>query len=206
MTRLPLARLFGVLLVLLMVLAAGLYSVHVYNEFQAADEQIKAAGSNLDRLYQRRAELVPALVETVQVHARNEAGVLREVVEARDDLVRLASTSVRAVDAGQLERRRAAQQRMDAAVPSLLSLAEHYPVLRSNAAYLDLQIRLEGMENRLAYARWKYIDAVARYNRLVRRFPSSMLARLFGYAPMPVFESEATGAGKAVLALPVQRP
>lgn len=206
MRHLRLVRLFGVLFVLLMVLAAGLYSVRVYNEFQVTDEQIKAAGSNLDRLYQRRAELVPALVETVQVHARNEAGVLREVVEARDDLARLASASARAGDDGQLERRIAAQQRMDAAVPSLLSIAEHYPVLRSNAAYLDLQIRLEGMENRLTYARWKYIDAVARYNRLVRRFPSSVLARLFGYAPMPVFESEATGAGKAASPLPVQRP
>ncbi|HEY0879736.1 MAG TPA: LemA family protein, partial [Zeimonas sp.] len=142
-----------------------------YNEIQSADETTKSAWSEVINQYQRRADLIPNLVETVKGFAQQERDVLLGVTEARS---RVGQVQVNPDDPGSLRQFEQAQGNLTSALSRLLVVAENYPQLKSDQNFRDLQAQLEGTENRITVARKRYIDAVQNYNVLVRRFPVNL--------------------------------
>jgi LemA protein len=155
-----------------------------YNEIQSADEATKSAWSEVVNQYQRRADLIPNLVETVKGFAQQERDVLLGVTEARS---RVGQVQVNPNDPGSLQQFEQAQGNLTSALSRLLVVAENYPQLKSDQNFRDLQAQLEGTENRITVARKRYIDAVQNYNVLVRRFPVNLTAMVFGYDTKPQF-------------------
>jgi LemA protein len=159
-----------------------------YNAVIERDEDVKAAWAEVENQYKRRADLVPNLVRVVQGSANFEQQTLQNVIEAR-----AKATSVR-VDASIIDdpqrfrQFEAAQNQLGGALSRLMAVAERYPELRSTEAFRDLQAQLEGTENRIAVARRRYIEAVAEYNKVVLRLPTSIGAKLRGKALRPTFE------------------
>ena len=158
-----------------------------YNDIQAGDEQAASAWSEVLNQYQRRADLIPNLVNTVQGFAAQEREVFTAVTEARS---RVGQIQVNPSDPASLKQFEDAQRGMGSALSRLLVVAENYPQLKSDANFRDLQAQLEGTENRIAVARKRYIEAIQQYNTLVRRFPVNFTAMLFGYATKPQFSVE----------------
>jgi LemA protein len=164
-------------LLLATLLATGLLHGCGYNSLQALDEDVKAAWSEVQNQYQRRADLIPNLVETVKGAAQFERETLTQVIEARSQ-----ATAVR-VDAGALSdpaafrRFEEAQRQLSGALSRLLVTVERYPEIKANQNYRDLQAQLEGTENRIAVARKRFIETVAQYNTAVRSFPTNLTAR-----------------------------
>ena len=152
-----------------------------YNALQRQDEQVQAAWSEVLNQYQRRADLVPNLVNTVKGYAAQEERVLTEVTEARARVGGIQATPQLIEDPQAFDRFRRAQAELGSALSRLLAVSESYPQLKSDAAFRDLQAQLEGTENRIAVARNRYIAAVRDYNVTVRSFPSNLTARAFGY-------------------------
>jgi LemA protein len=158
-----------------------------YNTIQSADEQVKAAWSEVLNQYQRRADLVPNLVETVKAFAKQEMDVLTRVTEARARVGSIQATPELVDNPEAFRRFQQAQGELTNALSRLLVVAENYPQLKSDANFRDLQAQLEGTENRLAVARNRYIKAVEQYNVTVRQLPTNLTAMLFGYKPKPNF-------------------
>lgn len=158
-----------------------------YNQIQSADEATKSAWSEVVNQYQRRADLIPNLVETVKGFAQQEREVLLGVTEARS---RVGQVQVNPDDPASLRQFEQAQGNLGSALSRLLVVAENYPQLKSDQNFRDLQAQLEGTENRIAVARKRYIDAVQNFNVLVRRFPVNLTAMLFGYETRPQFTVE----------------
>ena len=161
-----------------------------YNTFQTTDEQIKASWAEVLNQYQRRADLIPNLVRTVQGFAAQEQAVLLGVTEARAKVGSIQATPELINDAQAFARFQAAQGQLSSALSSLLVVSENYPQLKSDANFRDLQAQLEGTENRITVARNRYIKAVQEYNITVRSFPSNLTAMLFGYSIKPNFTVE----------------
>jgi len=161
-----------------------------YNTIQSADEQVKAAWSEVLNQYQRRADLVPNLVETVKAFAKQEADVLTRVTEARSRVGSIQATPELVNDPEAFQRFQQAQGELTSALSRLLVVAENYPQLKSDANFRDLQAQLEGTENRIAVARNRYIKAVEFHNVTVRQFPNNLTAMVFGYKPKPNFTVE----------------
>lgn len=152
-----------------------------YNTLQRNDEQIKASWSEVVNQYQRRADLVPNLVNTVKGFAAQEQKVLLGVTEARAKVGTIQATPELINDAAAFKKFQAAQGELSQALKSLLAVTENYPQLKSDANFRDLQAQLEGTENRIAVARNQYIASVQEYNVTVRSFPSNLTADAFGY-------------------------
>jgi LemA protein len=152
-----------------------------YNTFQSQDEQVKSAWAEVLNQYQRRADLVPNLVNTVKGYAAQEQQVLIAVTEARSKVGSIQATPELINDPGAFARFQAAQRELSGALSRLLVVAESYPQLKSDASFRDLQAQLEGTENRIAVARNRYIKAVQAYNITVRSFPTNLTAMTFGY-------------------------
>ena len=161
-----------------------------YNRFQGQDEQVKAAWSEVLNQYQRRADLVPNLVNTVRGYAAQEERVLVEVTQARSKVGSIQATPELINDPVAFKRFQDAQGELTQALSRLLVVSENYPQLKSDQGFRDLQAQLEGTENRIAVARNRYIQAVREYNVLVRSFPSNLTAKLFGYTVKPNFSVE----------------
>jgi LemA protein len=161
-----------------------------YNTIQSADEQVKAAWSEVLNQYQRRADLVPNLVETVKAFAKQEHEVLLGVTNARAKVGSVQVTPEQASDPQAVQRFQQAQGELTSALSRLLVVAENYPQLKSDANFRDLQAQLEGTENRIAVARNRYIKGVEQYNVTVRQFPTNLTAMVFGYKPKPNFTVE----------------
>jgi LemA protein len=172
--------------VLLALLASGCG----YNTIQSADEQVKAAWSEVLNQYQRRADLVPNLVETVKAFAKQEMDVLTRVTEARARVGSIQATPELVDNPEAFQRFQQAQGELTSALSRLLVVAENYPQLKSDANFRDLQAQLEGTENRIAVARNRYIKGVEQYNVTVRQFPANLTAMAFGYKPKPNFTVE----------------
>ncbi len=172
------------------VLLALVLSGCGYNTFQTTDEQIKASWSEVLNQYQRRADLIPNLVNTVKGFAAQEQTVLLGVTEARARVGSIQATPELINDAQAFARFQAAQGQLTSALSRLLVVAENYPQLKSDANFRDLQAQLEGTENRITVARNRYIKAVQEYNVTVRSFPSNLTAMLFGYSVKPNFTVE----------------
>jgi LemA protein len=169
------------------VLALLLLSGCGYNTIQSADEQVKAAWSEVLNQYQRRTDLVPNLVETVKAFAKQEMEVFTRVTEARARVGSIQATPELVDNPEAFRRFQQAQGELTSALSRLLVVAENYPQLKSDANFRDLQAQLEGTENRIAVARNRYIKAVEYHNVTVRQFPTNLTAMAFGYKPKPNF-------------------
>ena len=158
-----------------------------YNTLQRNDEQIKSSWSEVVNQYQRRADLVPNLVNTVKGFAEQEKAVLLGVTNARAKVGSIQATPELLNNPDAFAKFQAAQGELSGALSRLLVVSENYPQLKSDANFRDLQAQLEGTENRIAIARNGYIKAVQEYNVAVRSFPSNLTAMAFGYKPKPNF-------------------
>ena len=188
------------LLALAMMLAIGLPGCG-YNTFQSGDEAIKASWSEVLNQYQRRADLVPNLVNTVKGYAQYEQDTLLAVTNARSRATAINATPELVNDPQAFAKFEAAQKELSGALSRLLVVVEKYPDLKANAGYRDLQAQLEGTENRIAVARNRYISSVQAYNVTVRSFPSNLTAMVFGYsvkANFTVADEKALAAPPAV--------
>jgi LemA protein len=152
-----------------------------YNRIQQQDEAVKAAWSEVINQYQRRADLVPNLVNTVKGFAAQEQKVLIGVTEARAKVGSIQATPELVNDPEAFQKFQAAQSQLTQALKSLIAVSENYPQLKSDANFRDLQAQLEGTENRITVARNRYIQAVQDYNVLIRSFPSNLTAMIFKY-------------------------
>ncbi|CAM2164452.1 LemA protein [Paraburkholderia sacchari] len=158
-----------------------------YNAIQTEDEQVKASWSEVLNQYQRRADLVPNLVNTVKGYANQEKDVLTRVTEARAQVGSIQATPELLADPQAFARFEAAQQQLTSSLSRLLVVSENYPQLKSDANFRDLQAQLEGTENRIAVARNRYIRSVQEYNTTVRSFPDNLTAKVFGFQERPNF-------------------
>lgn len=161
-----------------------------YNAIQSQDEAVKAQWSEVLNQYQRRADLVPNLVNTVKGFAAQEKSVLIEVTNARASVGKMNITAEQAADPEMLKKFQAAQGEMSGALSRLLVVSENYPELKSNENFRDLQVQLEGTENRVTVARNRYIQSVQAYNTHIRQFPVNLTAMIFGYKPKANFSVE----------------
>ncbi|MBC7205808.1 MAG: LemA family protein [Methyloversatilis sp.] len=175
---------------LLALLTVTLLSGCGYNTLQSGDEQVKAAWAEVLNQYQRRADLIPNLVNTVKGFAEQEKEVLTRVTEARSRVGAIQATPELLNDPQAFERFQAAQGELSGALSRLLVVTENYPDLKSDANFRDLQAQLEGTENRIAVARNRYIKAVQDYNVTVRSFPTNLTAMMFGHQVKPGFTVE----------------
>lgn len=158
-----------------------------YNDLQANDEQIKASWAEVVNQYQRRADLVPNLVNTVKGYAAHEKDTLEAVTRARAAATSMQVTPAVLNDPAALAKFQAAQGALSGALSRLLAVSENYPQLKADASFRDLQAQLEGTENRITVARNRYIQAVQDYNVRVRSFPTNLTAMAFGFAVKPSF-------------------
>jgi LemA protein len=157
------------------------------NTIPTEEEQAKAAWSEVQNQYQRRAELIPNLVETVKGYATQEREVLTQVTEARAKATQVQVNANQLTDPAAIQRFQEAQAQLSGALGRLLAVSERYPDLKSNQNFLALQSQLEGTENRIAVARRDYIGAVQTYNTEVRTFPGRLWAGVYGAQPMATF-------------------
>jgi len=161
-----------------------------YNTLQTTDEQITASWAEVLNQYQRRADLVPNLVNVVKGYAAHEVEVLTRVTDARATVGAIQATPELVNDPQAFAKFQAAQGEMTSALSRLLVVAENYPQLKADGVFRDLQAQLEGTENRITVSRNRYIKAVQEYNVTVRRFPSNLTAMVFGYKTKPSFTVE----------------
>jgi LemA protein len=179
-----------------MLAATLLLSGCGYNTLQTNDEQVKASWSEVVNQYQRRADLVPNLVNTVKGYAAHEKDVLTQVTEARAMASTIQVTPEVLNDPAAFAKFQAAQGALSGALSRLLAVSENYPQLKADANFRDLQAQLEGTESRITVARNRYIKSVQDFNVTVRSFPSNLTAKLFGFEVKPNFtvENEKTAA------------
>ena len=157
------------------------------NNIPAFEEQAKAKWGDVQNQYQRRADLIPNLVETVKGFAAQERQVLEAVINARSRATQVQVNVDQLTDPEAIKRFQDAQQQLTGALGRLIATVENYPDLKSNANFLALQSQLEGTENRIAVARRDYIEAVRHYNTEVRTFPGRLWAMIYGAKPMAAF-------------------
>lgn len=172
------------------MLAALVLSGCGYNEIQSKDEQVKAAWSEVLNQYQRRADLIPNLVATVQGYAQQEKDVLIGVTQARARATSINLTPDAVNDPQAMQKFAQAQGELSSALGRLLVVAENYPQLKSDQNFRDLQAQLEGTENRIATARNRFIKATQDYNVFIRQFPQNLTAKMFGYKEKASFTVE----------------
>lgn len=161
-----------------------------YNQFQSGNEQVKASWSEVLSQYQRRADLIPNLVNVVKGQADFEQGTLQAVVEARAKATAVQASPELVNDPQAFLKFQQAQKDLSGSLSRLLVVSENYPTLRANQGFIDLQAQLEGTENRIAVARNRYIKAVQDYNVTVHSFPSNLTAWALGYKEKPNFSVE----------------
>ncbi|MHC8945527.1 LemA family protein [Advenella incenata] len=180
-------RFFGMICALMM---AVFLSGCGYNQIQTLDEQVKAAWSETLNQYQRRADLVPKIVASVNAYMVNEREVLTQVTEARSKVgtVQISADTIPTQE--QLQQFQAAQNQLGSALSRLIAVSENYPQLKADALFRDLNAQLEGTENRIATARGRYIKDVQAYNTLIRQFPTLITAKIMGYQVKPNFGTD----------------
>ena len=185
----------GLIAIIVAVVAIGLWATSAYNGMIGVEEDATTALANVQSTYQRRADLIPNLVETVKGYAAHEKETLEGVVSARSKATQV-TLDPENMTPEKLKEFQQAQGELSTALGKLIAIQENYPDLKANENSRDLQVQLEGTENRSNEARNKYNTAVQAYNVKIRRFPNSLLAGIFGFDKMTKFEAEA-GAEKA---------
>jgi LemA protein len=178
-----------VIIVVLAVVCLGA-AILGFNRIQSSDEQVKADWSEVLNQFQRRADLVPNLVNVVKGYAAHEKEILTQVTEARAKVGAIQATPELINNPEAFAKFAAAQQELSSSLGRLLAVAENYPQLKADGVFRDLQAQLEGTENRIVVARNRFIEAVKNYNITVRSFPGNIIARMFGYSVKPPFAVE----------------
>lgn len=187
----------GVLIVIVgLVMIIGFSMVGGYNRIVGQQQGADEAWANVSNQYQRRADLVPNLVKTVEGSANFEKSTLENVVKARASVGSVNIDASKAPDEATLQKFQEAQGQFSSALSRLLVVAENYPDLKASAGFRDLQVQLEGTENRIAVARGSFNEVVKAYNISVRRFPAVLYAGMLGFQPKPYFKAD-TGADKS---------
>jgi len=189
----------GCLLVLLVIVVICAISfAGTYNKLVTLGQEVDRSWAEVENQYQRRADLVPNLVSTVQGAANFEKETLTAVTEARASVGRATITPGQApTDPAALAKYQAAQDQLGAALQRLMVVVERYPELRANQNFRDLQAQLEGTENRITVARGRFNEAAQGYNTVLKRFPTNMIAGLFGFKERPYFKATTPGAEQA---------
>lgn len=175
----------GLIIPLALIALFGLMAMSSYNGLVSVDEQAEKTWGNVETEYQRRFDLIDNLVETVKGYADFEKSTLVEVTQARA----AAFGAMKSVDENGIEQFQAAQNRLGVAMRGMLGYSEQYPDLKANKNFLELQAQLEGTENRIAFSREKYNESVEVYNKKVRKFPSNIMAGMFGFEKREMFSS-----------------
>jgi LemA protein len=189
----------GGIVVILLVIAVvvAMFFAGTYNRLVKSQANVDQTWAQVQNVYQRRADLIPNLVNTVQGAANFEKSTLVEVTNARASVGQLKIDPTKApTDPAQLEQFQAAQQQLGGALSRLLLVAERYPELRANQNFLTLQAQLEGTENRISVERGNFNQAAQGYNVAVRSFPTNFIAGMLGFSPRPFFSAQ-PGAEKA---------
>ena len=163
-----------------------------YNTLQVKDEAVNASWSEVQNQYQRRADLVPNLVNVVKGYAKHEEQVLTEVTQARSNVAGLKVDKEVLEDPALFEKYQQAQSQLTSALSRLIAVSENYPDLKANEQFRDLQAQLEGTENRIAVARNRYITTVQDYNSYVRKFPQAMTAKVIGMKTKENFKADSS--------------
>jgi len=179
----------AMVVIAVVVFALGAWAVGVYNGLVGLDQGVNEKWAQVQNVYQRRADLIPNLVETVKGFAAQERSVLTEVTEARARASGVQLTPEALNDPKAMERFQAAQNQLSGALSRLLVTVERYPDLKSNQNFLQLQSQLEGTENRIAVERRRFNEVVRDYNTRVAVFPGTVVARLAGFTPKQFFEA-----------------
>lgn len=176
-------------LILLVATMLPLLSSCNYNSLVEQKQGVEQQWAEVQNQYQRRADLIPNLVATVKGYATHESGTLEKVTQAR---AAATSVNINADDLNEetLAKFQSAQNELTGALKSLLAVSEAYPDLKANENFRDLQVQLEGTENRIATARGRYTEAVAGYNTAIKKFPTVIYAGWFGFQPQPQFEAD----------------
>ncbi|KMW45253.1 LemA family protein [Ralstonia insidiosa] len=174
----------------LAVLVAPFLSACGYNDFQAKDEATKAAWAEVVNQYQRRADLIPNLVNTVKGYASHEKDTLEAVTKARAAATSFQITPEVLNDPAAFQKFQELQGQLSSALSRLMAVSENYPQLKADQSFRDLQSQLEGTENRITVARQRYIKSVQDYNVLARSFPTNLTAKVMGYQVKPNFTVE----------------
>lgn len=172
-----------------------IYGITTYNGMVSSEESVTTSWSNVETQYQRRADLIPNLVNTVKGYAAHEKSTLEEVIAARSKATQITVDPTN-LTPEKIKEYQAAQGAVSSALGKLLAISESYPDLKANENFQELQAQLEGTENRINEARKKYNEATQSYNIKIRRFPANLFAGLFGFSPREKFAAEA-GAEKA---------
>ena len=175
---------------LTVALFTGMLSACGYNDFQAKDEATKAAWGEVVNQYQRRADLIPNLVNTVKGYASHERETFEAVTKARAAATSFQITPEVLNDPQSFARFQQVQSELSSALSRLMAISENYPQLKADTSFRDLQSQLEGTENRITVARQRYITAVQDYNVLARSFPTNLTAKIFRYPVKPSFTVE----------------
>lgn len=180
--------LITVTVIVVIVLALFFWVKNSYNGLVKADEQVKSAWSQVENVYQRRADLIPNLVATVKGYADHESETLESVVEARSKATRV-SIDPENLDPDRIAEFQEAQGELSQALGRLIMLQENYPDLKANQNFRDLQAQLEGTENRISTERMKFNETARSYNTMVRSFPKNIIASMFGFDTKGYFEA-----------------
>ena len=183
------ALIVALVVIAVLVVAIGAWAVGIYNSLVGLEQGVNEKWAQVQNVYQRRADLIPNLVETVKGFAAQERNVLTEVTEARARATGVQLTPEALNDPKALERFQAAQGQLSGALSRLLVVVERYPELKSNQNFLQLQSQLEGTENRIAVERRRFNEAVREYNTRLNLFPGTIVARLAGFRPKAFFEA-----------------
>lgn len=180
------------------VVIFGMYLVGVYNGLVGSQQAVETQWANVQNVYQRRADLIPNLVATVKGAANFEQTTLREVIEARSRVGQLTPQATTEIlnDPQKFQQFQQAQDQLSSALSRLMVVVEQYPQLQSVQAFRDLQVQLEGTENRIAVERRNFNQVAQDYNTRIRRFPAALFAGMMGFQPRPYFEAQ-PGAERA---------
>lgn len=184
--------------ILALIIIISVIVVTNYNSIQQNDEVVDAAASEVINQYQRRADLIPNLVNTVKGYSGYENKVLMEVVKLRTEVGQIKVDASALSDPAILAEYQKAQAQLGQSLSRLLAISESYPDLKASPLYQDLMTQLEGAENRITVARGRYIEAVRQYNTQIRKFPSNLIASYFGYSAKANFKADNEQAIKTV--------
>lgn len=185
----------SVIIILVIVGVIVLWAISGYNSLISLEEQVQTKWANVETQYQRRADLIPNLVNTVKGYASHEKQTLEDVVNARTKATQI-TINPEELSAEKIAEYQKAQGEVSSALGRLLAISESYPDLKANQNFLELQAQLEGTENRISVARREFNETSKDYNTQIRRFPKNILAGIFGFSKMSYFEAEA-GTEKA---------
>jgi LemA protein len=185
----------GLIILVVVIAIIAMNAMGTYNGFVEKEENVNRAWSQVENVYQRRADLIPNLVSTVKGYAEHEKETFIAVTEARSKINNI-NVGGMMNDPAAFAKFQQAQGQLSSALSKLMVVVEKYPDLKANESFLNLQAQLEGTENRIAVARKRFNDSAKQYNQVVRKFPGRMWAGLFGFGTKNYFEAE-TGAEKA---------